>query len=564
MTRARRAPSRWLRLSRWFMTGMMSCAPLASMACVSPPAASPPPTLASRDVSTATQPAKSGEGEKSSATGDIRLVNHVSTAGEKPNAGEPRVIPITLDAVLRLAEQHNPRVGLAREKLNESMLTSAQGSVGWLPNTYAGVAYYRHEGGIQDFQGNLLHSSTGAIFPGLQINSELDLREGVYQLVDLERRIWQNKAELSQINNEILLEAGLTYIDLLTARRGESLTGELQKFEEKLLERAEKLAKSERGAAGLVEAIKAALTHRQQTRAKLRQQGNAASAKLVYLLGLPPGTCLNPVDLIFAPFELVDVTPTVCDLVNQAWTHGPGIRELEGLLNIAQMALDKSYGPHNMLPVLQVNLMEGPFGAGPGGTVNWDNRFDLGLQVKWNLTQACQTEFKRNLIRSKQTQAMLNYEELRGKLALGVTESRDSILAGREQIGLAGSQIRHASENYRLSDRRMEEGLPGSTVGDVLMAIRNLEQAHFNHIQAIQGHNKGQIRMLMFLGGGPSQAIPVNRGESEASPAATLPDPRPLDAKNSKDKNRDPKDDKNESNDDPTSNDPDKTNVPSR
>jgi outer membrane protein TolC len=130
-------------------------------------------------------------------------------------------------------------------------------------------------------------------------------------------------------------------------------------------------------------------------------------------------------------------------------------------------------------------------------------------------------------------QAVYNYEDLKGKLAAAVTEARASILYGREQIGLAAGQIKNASESYRLSERQMEENLAKPT--DVLMAVRSLEQAHFNHLQAISGHNKAQVRLLMLLGGGPPppphkpppphQPPAAPPGLVPAVPPATLPEP---------------------------------------
>jgi outer membrane protein TolC len=417
-----------------------------------------------------------------------------------------KAVPITLDAVLRIAEQHNPRIKTAREKLNESQITSAQGSLGWLPNIYAGFGYYRHEGGIQDFGGRLLHSSFGGSYPNFQIQSELNLREGVFQLIDLERRIWQQRAELSQVNNEVLLDAALTYVDLLAARRGEVIAGELQKYEQKLLDRAEKYAQTQKGASGVVDANKATMHNRLHQIARLKQQGDAASAKLVYLLGLAPCTSLVPMDTVLAPIELVDTTPAVCDLVMQAMANGPGIRELEGLITMAHLAMEKTCDIHNCLPTIQFNLQEGPFGAGPGGSLAWDNRLDVSLGVRWNLTQLCQTEVKRSLIRSRQTQTMLSYEDLKGKLAAGVTEARGAILSGREQIGYTAAQVKHANESYRWSDERLKEGVPEARETEVMVAIRSLEQAHVNYIQAITDHNKAQIRLLMYLGCTPASA----------------------------------------------------------
>src|SRR6202030_3932653 len=105
------------------------------------------------------------------------------------DAEKPHELPITLDTVLRLAEEHNPRIGLAREKVHESLLEQEQNCRSWLPDVYAGMGYYRHEGGIQDFQGNLVHSSYQSLYPGLTLESELDLREATFRQIKGERNI---------------------------------------------------------------------------------------------------------------------------------------------------------------------------------------------------------------------------------------------------------------------------------------------------------------------------------------------------------------------------------------
>jgi outer membrane protein TolC len=73
-----------------------------------------------------------------------------------------------------------------------------------------------------------------------------------------------------------------------------ALAEQLENSERKLLERVEKLAKREVAAETLVSAAKANIANRQGTAAKLRQQANAATSKLIDLLGLPPSTKLVP------------------------------------------------------------------------------------------------------------------------------------------------------------------------------------------------------------------------------------------------------------------------------
>src|SRR5262249_16255675 len=184
----------------------------------------------------------------------------------------------------------------------------------------------RHEGGIQDFGGNLIHSSTGALYPGLQLQSEIDLLQATYKRVEAERNVWQKKGELSQVTSDVLLESATTYLDLLAARRGEAIARELEKEERSLLKEAERLAgETRRGFTAESEGMRAVVQARAAGIARLRHQGNAASARLVYLLGLPPHTCLVPVDLSLAPVDLVDSNPPCDQLVAQALSTGPGV-----------------------------------------------------------------------------------------------------------------------------------------------------------------------------------------------------------------------------------------------
>src|SRR5262249_29597865 len=150
---------------------------------------------------------------------------------------------------------------------------------------------------------------------------------------------------------------------------------------------------------------------------------------------------------------------------------GPGIQELQGILATVQDIVEKSYGMANLLPIIQAYAFEGLYGAGVGGSLTFDNRLDIGLTLRWNLTQLSQSDLERQKARNKQTQAILSYEELRNKLAAGVQEAREAVLFGREQIGLATGGIRNASENYRLADARMQEGLKDASPADVLLGI---------------------------------------------------------------------------------------------
>jgi outer membrane protein TolC len=357
-----------------------------------------------------------------------RLIEYGPAAGPAPRAGvvqaSDRVpapgatratheVPVTLDAVLRLAEEHNARIGLARERVNESSITTQLECRCW--------------------------------------------REGGFRCVKAKGQVWQSKVELSQARHEVLLDAANTYLDLLTARRGEAVVRELEGYEQKQLRRAEKLRKDDPAAGVLEEGLRATLADRQRTLSQLRQQGSAAAAKLGHLLGLPPDAVVVPGEAV-APLDLVDGTAPAEDLVAQALATGPGVRELEGVLRVIEDGLAQAGCLATLMPT-RIRLAE-----------------------------------------SKLRQAHLSYQDLRGKLTAGVREAREAILSGREQIGLSTQQLRHARESYRLSDRRLEQGAMGASSSEVLTSIRALEQAHFNHLSAVRDFDKAQVRLLLLLG----------------------------------------------------------------
>jgi outer membrane protein TolC len=413
---------------------------------------------------------------------------------------EPRVVPIGLDTVLRLAEGQNGQIALAREKVHEAYADKELAKSAWLPAINVGTAYYRHEGGIQDFEGNLIHSSYGSVLGGVEVAGRFDPREAVFAQVNAERKVWQQKGELSRVTSEALLEASTTYIDLLAARTAEAIARQTLSQQEEMLEQARGLLKAEPGTKFLVEGFEAEALILRQTIARLHQQGDAAATKLAYLLGIGPGVELAPVDAKVVPVELIDPATPTDQLVGQALTSGPGVRELEGLLAVITEAREKAKGCGRFMPVLEARVVEGAFGAGPGARLDWDNRLDIGLQARFNLTDLFTAGDQKRLADSRIQQVHLTYQDLRAKLAAGVQEARDASLSGREEMRLAGEAVRHARQGYQLSQKRLKDNVPGSTTVEVMGYIHGLQTAYLNYIGVVSAYDKAQLRLLVLTG----------------------------------------------------------------
>jgi outer membrane protein TolC len=459
-------------------------------------------------VSAAPAAARAAAGEEPDKEADSGDKKEQSPAPDKlPDAAAvaakpaAKVVPITLDTVFRVAEQQNPKIRLSREKVNGACAEEEVAAYAWLPHLYVGPSYWRHEGGIQDPDGTFIHSSNGAAWGGTEVVGQFDVREIAYQRVQASREVWQNKTELSQVTSEQLMDATQTYIDLLAARSAEVVSQRLLEKLEDLLAKLKK--KPALATAGQEQFIRAEIDEERQHTAKMRQAALNASSKLVYLLGLDPCTELAPVDPGLLPLSLIDPHAPTCELVDKALADGPGVHELEGMLAMLHHSVDQAGGPSRFMPVLEVRMGEGIFGAGPGSRSDWDNRWDLALQARWDLSNLVTGKQRLRAAESKLHQVHLNYDDLRGRLAEGVQEAQETALYSQAQIPLGHKQIEHAQKADELLQKQLERLPPEGGMlpfTDALRALQSLRQAELNVLGAVSAYDKAQLRLILLLG----------------------------------------------------------------
>jgi len=132
--------------------------------------------------------------------------------------------------------------------------------------------------------------------------------------------------------------------------------------------------------------------------------------------------------------------------------------------------------------------------------MNWDNRLDLRIEARWNLTEFASARDRKHAAQAKANQANLTYQDLQGKLTAGVEEARATILEGQEQIKLGESQIRDATSAYDLSYLRLREAFQSTSYTEALLALQSLAKAKASYIQAISSYDKAQLRLMVLLG----------------------------------------------------------------
>ena len=306
---------------------------------------------------------------------------------EAPPPTPPAAVPIpanvltlSLDTVLRLAQDQNGQVRLARLRLEEACARQALAEKHWLPEVTVGPSYYRHEGGIQDFQGNLVKSSYGSVYGGMEVRGKLDLRDQAVKRIEAERNAVVRRGDLSKLSSEELLSAASVYVDTLAARTGEAVARDTEHRLAEILVQARKLAAVDPGVG--IEAVRAETeieAHKVLAR-KLSEQFESAKMKLLYSLGMPVTTEVALLDEITL-FKLVDERQSAEVLVDRALRDGPGIAELSQLLGLLDRLRSEADCAKKWIPTMEVVVGEGAFGAGPGSRLDWDNRLDAGVHL---------------------------------------------------------------------------------------------------------------------------------------------------------------------------------------
>src|SRR5262249_48739484 len=141
-----------------------------------------------------------------------------------------------------------------------------------------------------------------------------------------------------------------------------------------------------------------------------------------------------PAEVTLRSLDLVDAHQATEALVAQALAAGPGIQETEQMLAVIQKGIDSATGCGRFIPRVELRMLETGFAAGPGDSMRYDNRWDACLALYWNLSDLCTAKDKLNKAYSQQAQAEYGYQDLKGRLTMGVQESQQLILASQTQL----------------------------------------------------------------------------------------------------------------------------------
>ena len=146
------------------------------------------------------------------------------------DVNQAEVVPIDFATALALAAGDNPQVEFARQRINEAFAQWRTAEVMWVPSLRGGMNYNKHEGTIQDVEGNIIETSRGSVYtgfgaqavgasspavPGLVI--DLHMRDAIFQPRIASRLLAASRQASRATTNDILFDTATAYNDLLEA-----------------------------------------------------------------------------------------------------------------------------------------------------------------------------------------------------------------------------------------------------------------------------------------------------------------------------------------------------------
>jgi outer membrane protein TolC len=439
------------------------------------------------------------------------------TAGGKPH-------PINLPTAMKLGNARNLDIQLASRQLQVSAAQLQAAKVLWLPNLIFGTDYYRHDGQIQDIQGQVFGTSKQGFQIGGAPYLVFGFADAIFQPLAVRQTVRARQAQVQAAANDTVLALTQAYFNLQQAR------GELAGYHDALQYATDLLRRLEKLAPGLTPTLE--VNRARTLAARLRQttiqsQNNwrAASAELLRVLYLDPTLVVEPIEPPHLRVSMLPLDKPVDDLIPIALTNRPELAAQQALVQ-ASLRLLKLEKMRPLMPSLLIRGFSTPvvgtlgasfFGGGQNSSLdNFGVRQDWDMQAIWTLQSFGLGN--RALIRQRAAENRVALTELfrvQDRVAAEVVQAYSLAQTAEARIGETETELQEAQTLVRQDlaalgqTQRLGEGGPIELVVrplEVVAAVQMLQQAYADFYLAINDYNRAQFQLYRALGN-PAQAL---------------------------------------------------------
>ncbi|HZY86617.1 MAG TPA: TolC family protein [Gemmataceae bacterium] len=462
-------------------------------------------------------------------------------------APEPglRPLPINLPTALKLAGARAIDVAAASARLQVAAAQLNQAQVLWLPTVTVGGDYFRHDGRIQDVQGNVFDTSKGSLMfgagSGIGPAAVLSINDALFAPLAARQVVRAREADLRAAANDTVVAVTQAYFDVQQARGELAGAAESTRRADELVRRTEALAQ------GLVPPLEyvraqAELARRQEAELFARERWRVAGAELLRVLRLDPAAQVEPLEPPSLRVELVRLDGPVDDLIGVALTNRPELAAQQALVQ-ASLQLLRQERLRPLVPSVLLRgasttvtgtLMGGVFGGGLNGSLNnFAPRLDADVQLLWQLDNlGFGNRARVGQRKAENWQATVELFRLQDRVAAeaaqafaraqlaarraAVTERGLRYAAQSAEMNLAGlSQTRRAGDLVLLVIRPQE----------VVAAVQALAQAYAAYYGAVADSNRAQFQLYRALGQPAELLLPGAVPPAAAPACVNFPPP---------------------------------------
>ena len=429
---------------------------------------------------------------------------------------EQAPLPIDLANALATGGASHLEIQLARQRLIEAQAGLTEARALWLPSFRFGLGWNKHDGRLQEAEGNIIQVSRNSLFAGggaglgnvplaggasgpFRLGVNLSLSDAIFEKRAAAWVVQAACADQVATRNRALRDIAVAYFDLLEAHGllanahvGYDAADELLKL----------TTTFEREGAGTRAEVDRATTELTSWRQKVEDAQRLTigrSANLIRLLRFNQQGTLVPVEGKVTPLNLVDPGVPVEALTAEAMNNRPEITQLNALIQAAAFRTRQEH-LRPWLPNVQAGASGGTFGGGTGSTFENDgDRSDVDVLAVWELENAGlgnHAAFRRR--RAQLSQARLQLEWVRDQVTAEIVTNAGDVTSYRNQMEIALDRVAAAGKSYDLNRERISEG-EGIPI-ELVQAIRARVEALNAYTQTVANYNRSQYRLLQSIG----------------------------------------------------------------
>jgi len=411
--------------------------------------------------------------------------------------GAGKIIPVTLETVLKLAGADNLKIAEFNAKYELAKARKLEAKEWFLPTISPGLLLMSYSGYAQNTDGSFINefvdgSSKNFIWTGVGVTANWDFGDKVYKYLAAKQEVTGADYARQAETNQRVLEAVKAFFDLSAAQSKLTALQKVATKSEDIVRQIEvQVIQGIRYKSDVLLA-KANLNHIKIEVSRSNMAILEKSNKLMNILNIKDDAVLFSSDTLLVPVDIVDSSQVD---VSVAYSNRPEVLQVQS--NIESLTISrKSTTTGLLLPAINLGLNDGLLGPyfNPLG-----NRFTYTAGLQWNVPLGL-LFFGGS---RKQYDARIQIERIRldqtkNNVRQEVSDAYAMLDAVKKQMRLAAEALGFANEALDQSMQRQKLGM--ALPLEVFQAQKQLVEAEIDNITAISEYNKAQYSLYVALG----------------------------------------------------------------